>query len=380
MASPMAGPAPAFAKAPIPSAPSSGPLAPAGGLLFGGATAAPVPEQAPPAAPAFFGPLGGRIGQLLGQGPGMMGPCGGMPPGLPPGAPPPGNPPLGNFQSPPGPPPGMPPGFPPMGMPPAGPGGMAPSAPSWLAPPPSGFPPGMMPDPAVSSSGPGAPPGGPVPSWLANSGGDDQQFVPKAPPGSPPKGPAGPPKENSAGTEAAASRKRSRGVEGLASNKNIRHGGSVTVYQGYDALTAAPQKAATGDSAGATASSSSSAQPQQAVVAGIAGTQALQRQLPPGWEMKKSRSTGKTYYVNEQLGLSQFEPPAGSSADLPKDQAKKKKQKVSTKSKEIPEAQFTDKGGMLGLMRGKEQKLGRWQKWQKCNAILNEPEPEEDGA
>jgi len=30
-----------------------------------------------------------------------------------------------------------------------------------------------------------------------------------------------------------------------------------------------------------------------------------------GWEMRTSRSTGQVYYVNKQLGLSQFEPPPG---------------------------------------------------------------------
>lgn len=42
--------------------------------------------------------------------------------------------------------------------------------------------------------------------------------------------------------------------------------------------------------------------------------QALPRQLPEGWEVKQSRSTGKVYYVNEKLGKTQWEPPAGSSA------------------------------------------------------------------
>merc|ERR1712190_525629 len=32
-------------------------------------------------------------------------------------------------------------------------------------------------------------------------------------------------------------------------------------------------------------------------------------QLPPGWEMKTSRTTGKIYYANEKFKISQFERP-----------------------------------------------------------------------
>merc|ERR1712118_160924 len=34
-------------------------------------------------------------------------------------------------------------------------------------------------------------------------------------------------------------------------------------------------------------------------------------QLPPGWEVKKSRSTGQIYYANEVLQTAQFEFPPG---------------------------------------------------------------------
>jgi len=100
-------------------------------------------------------------------------------------------------------------------------------------------------------------------------------------------------------------KKRKKGVEGLASNKSIKTGGAVTVYSGYDAMTLAPKEKPAAEKPAA---------PTQ-VTGPAAVTQALQRQLPDGWEMRKSRSTGKIYYVNEKLGKSQFEPPAGSTID-----------------------------------------------------------------
>merc|ERR1712048_57912 len=101
---------------------------------------------------------------------------------------------------------------------------------------------------------------------------------------------------------------------------------------------------------------------------GIAGTEALPRQPPEGWEMKKSRSTGKVYYVNEKLGKSQFEPPAGSSIKA----APQKKHRTSLRTKETPDAQVTDKAGLAGLIRANDQsKVGKWQKWQKTSRLLN---------
>ncbi|CAE7825406.1 Kpna7, partial [Symbiodinium sp. KB8] len=115
-------------------------------------------------------------------------------------------------------------------------------------------------------------------------------------------------------------KKRKKGVEGLASNKSIKTGGAVTVYSGYDAMTIAPKEKPAAEKPAA---------PTQ-VTGPAAVTQALQRQLPDGWEMRKSRSTGKTYYVNEKLGKSQFEPPAGSTIDK---KADPKKKKAATRSK-----------------------------------------------
>lgn len=170
--------------------------------------------------------------------------------------------------------------------------------------------------------------------------------VPKAPPGEPP---------TKLKADEEASRKRRRGVEGLASSKHIKHGGSVTVYNGYDSVTAKPVAQASSQAATA-------AKPAKVEVKG----------LPDGWEKKVSRSTGKTYYVNEKLGKSQFEPP-GVPAGI---KETPKKAKVSTRPKDAPEAQFTDKNGVMGLIRASDKKLGRWQKWQKCNAILNAEEAE----
>lgn len=376
---PLLGPAPAFAKARLHSAPLTGPLAPGGGLLLPppGSHSAPEFLHAPPAAPAFFGPLGGSLGQLIGsRGPPpqpsfeVPRPLLGPPPGVPLQGPPSGLP------------PGLPPGFPPMGMPPGMP-------PPFMGAPPPGFPPGFpspgLPPPQVrlaavpsgftcpsltpamtSSPGHVSTSVGPSPPEMDSF---EHHFEVKAPPGSPPRSFAPPPvniSKDSSSTANEAPRKRPRGVEGLASSKNIKSGGAVTVYSGYDAVSTAPQKAAT---AGAT---SSNAKPAQ-TVAVTNGAPGLPR-LPDGWEMKKSRSTGKTYYVNEKLGLSQFDPPPGSGV---KDDAKKKKQKVSTKSKDIPDAQITDRAGVLGVVRASEQKMGRWQKWQKCSAILNAPDPDE---
>jgi len=140
----------------------------------------------------------------------------------------------------------------------------------------------------------------------------------------------------------------------------------VTVYAGYQAVTAGSQQAPQ------QASAQQKPQPlgQQSAASAV---EALPRQLPEGWEMKKSRSTGRVYYVNEKLGKSQFEPPAGSTVKV---EAPKKKKKL-THSKDLPDAQTTDKNGMMGVIRGSDKKLGRWQKWQQCSRILAEPEDDE---
>eukprot|EP00927_Polykrikos_kofoidii_P049769 TRINITY_DN43782_c0_g1_i1.p1 TRINITY_DN43782_c0_g1~~TRINITY_DN43782_c0_g1_i1.p1 ORF type:complete len:362 (-),score=50.61 TRINITY_DN43782_c0_g1_i1:129-1214(-) len=167
-------------------------------------------------------------------------------------------------------------------------------------------------------------------------------------------------------------RKR-RKVEGLAPSKNIASGGAVTVYSGYSAVTTAG-----GAKASETASQKREEQgptgslPQAGVVSTTA--QALPRQLPEGWEMRKSRSTGKVYYVNEKLGKSQFDLPAGSTLKV----EAKKKQKLSLRAKDGPVAHATDKNGVAGIVRATEQKLGRWQKWQKTSRLINAPSPEKE--
>mmetsp|Transcript_52740 Transcript_52740/g.163640 ORF Transcript_52740/g.163640 Transcript_52740/m.163640 type:complete len:130 (-) Transcript_52740:51-440(-) len=107
-----------------------------------------------------------------------------------------------------------------------------------------------------------------------------------------------------------------------------------------------------------------------------AGREALQRQLPEGWEMKRSRTTGRMYFVNEKLGKSQFDPPAGSTVRA----EVRKKQHVSKRAKDIVDAQLSDKNGVMGLVRATEKRTGRWAKWQQCSQLLNAPEPgEEEG-
>lgn len=263
-------------------------------------------------------------------------------------------------------PPGLPPGFPPMDLPP----GLPP-----------GFPPGFpQAEPALSPDGPPEIPiaqGPGRPEFMALNGGAIGP-PPSEPPvvrpeaitstlGSMAPGPS----------EAERKRKRS-GVEGLASNRNIRNtGGSVTVYNGYSSATVqgAPvgqaQKASSaGSSAPASTASASSSLSQ------IQGHQALPRQLPEGWEMKKSRTTGKVYYVNEKLGKSQFEPPAGSTVQKVSSQ---KKQKTTHRTKDpSADATNTSLNGVMGSVRAKDQNMGRWQKWQKCSRLVNAESPEHD--
>lgn len=245
----------------------------------------------------------------------------------PPRLPPPGS--LPSSMLPPGPPPGFP-----MEVPPGMPPGM----------PPMGFPPGY-------------------PAFCASSVEFLQSSVPQAPPGDPPRSDL-----------EEANRKRRRNpsaVEGLAPTKHIKSGGSVTVYSGYESRTVTPAAKLAKDGSGAAAPAPAVA-PAAAPGIGPPVTEALpKQQLAPGWEMKKSRTTGKIYYVNEKLGTSQFEPPVSASS-----KAKKESRSV-IRPKDAPDAQNTDKNGLMGLVRATDKKLGRWQKWQKCNAILNEPDPDE---
>lgn len=175
-----------------------------------------------------------------------------------------------------------------------------------------------------------------------------------------------------------ATKKRVRSVEGLASSKSIKSGGSVTVYAGYSAVTTGLQPASQKQKAPtSTPATSSSAPASRASSSTATAREALTRQLPEGWEMKRSRTTGRVYYVNEKLGKSQFDPPAGSTI---KTETRKKKQRTSTRPKDGLDARLTDQNGVTGLVRAKEAKAGRWAKWQKVSTMLNEPDSEEEKA
>jgi len=152
-------------------------------------------------------------------------------------------------------------------------------------------------------------------------------------------------------------------VEGLASAKKIKTGGgSVTVYDGYTAVEVKrPKDAKVGLYGATTTSTAPSTNPPK-------GREGLERLLPAGWEMRKSKSTGKVYYVNEKEGKTQWEPPAGSSLSAPADT---KKRKQSTKATPGLEAHATSMNGVSGLVRATQQTTGKWQKWQKTSQLLN---------
>lgn len=154
-------------------------------------------------------------------------------------------------------------------------------------------------------------------------------------------------------------------VDGLAKNRQILSGGSITMYSGYNSTTSTPRQA--GERPASGQPPAKRAAPQHAAGGAVEG---LKRNLPEGWEMKKSRSSGKVYYVNEKAGLSQFDPPAGSTVKA----EQKKKQRAATHSTNLPDAQTTDKVGMMGVIRGKDKNLGRFQKWQRCSRSLDEEE------
>lgn len=148
-------------------------------------------------------------------------------------------------------------------------------------------------------------------------------------------------------------------VEGLDSGQRIKHGGSVTVYTGYSAITAEVAR----EEASAT-----QVTPRQAQAQGVVGTEALPRQLPEGWEMRRSKSTSKVYYVNEKLGKTQWEPPAGSSLKA----APSAKRRKTSRGQDAPDAQATSMNGIVGLVRATEQKTSKWQKWQQCAKVIDE--------
>lgn len=343
------------------------------------------------------------------------------PPGPPEGPPPLGFglgvamlPPPPEGMQPPGPPPGLPPGrFTALAIEPglpSFPGGL-------LAAPRGGWPPGFNPSleaPGTVVAGPMGPPqlsdasrcaseqAAELALLLSDSGGglsfggfegsfggfeappldfsldlslaafQPEVFRVKAPP------PAGPPPGSSAyapttdAGEAAAKKRRRSGVEGLASSKHIKSGGAVTVYAGYSSVTSA-SAGQVPKASGPAPTPANALQRQQALPGvGVPGMEALPRQLPEGWEMKRSRTSGRIYYLNEKLGTSQFEPPAGSTVKA----EVKKKHKTSTKKKDIPDAQVTDKNGLIGLVRASDGNTRRWAKWNKCNQNINADDPQ----
>jgi len=182
----------------------------------------------------------------------------------------------------------------------------------------------------------------------------------------PPPPPVEPPPDvdstKKAPEETAGKKRRRSTVEGLASTKAIKGGGTVTVYDGYSPMTTASQAPRAADKP---PEKSAPSKHQHA-------TEALPRRLPEGWEMKRSRTSGRVYFVNESLGKSQFEPPAGAAMAA----ASSKKKKVSTRAKDCPDAQVTDKNGVMGLIRATEKKTGRWAKWQMCSRALQDEEEE----
>eukprot|EP00929_Paragymnodinium_shiwhaense_P006628 TRINITY_DN11044_c0_g1_i1.p1 TRINITY_DN11044_c0_g1~~TRINITY_DN11044_c0_g1_i1.p1 ORF type:complete len:341 (-),score=70.73 TRINITY_DN11044_c0_g1_i1:340-1362(-) len=225
----------------------------------------------------------------------------------------------------------------------------------------------MGPPPGVDFMGP---PGPPPPLGPPPMGGEFEIKPPSTPP--PPTLPSSVP----GGVDRPIGQpQKKRKVEGLASSRNIKSGGSVTIYSGYAATTASkpseqPKNPVVEQAAAATAPQASS------LLAGA--TEAVSRQLPDGWEMKKSRSSGKIYYVNAKLGVSQFDPPAGSTVKA--SASASKKQKVSVRAKDGAIAHKTDMNGLAGVVRANDtsSKKGRGQKSMKTSAAIHEPSPEKD--
>merc|ERR1712039_1040335 len=175
-------------------------------------------------------------------------------------------------------------------------------------------------------------------------------------------------------SDAPPKKKKKTGVDGLASSKKISSGGSVTIYSGYSSISSAQQgqKSAAADPAQALINQQAQAQKGPNPGASVSGREGLERQLPEGWEMKRSRTTGRIYYVNEKLGTSQFDPPHGSTV-----KAEARKEKVVKKVKDGPTATHTDKNGVMGAIRASTARTGRWAKWNRCNDIIHKEDEEE---
>eukprot|EP00928_Gymnodinium_smaydae_P050826 TRINITY_DN34387_c0_g1_i1.p1 TRINITY_DN34387_c0_g1~~TRINITY_DN34387_c0_g1_i1.p1 ORF type:complete len:442 (+),score=73.02 TRINITY_DN34387_c0_g1_i1:157-1326(+) len=386
------------------------------------AGAPPFSKGPPPAPPPFLGPLGFGFDPL---GPPPMGSFG-LPPGLPPAGPPPqGLPPMNDLPLAPellAPPLDF---LPPLHELPPLPGFQLPLPGMPLPPVGSTFPcsgadllgggqgqpqisGGVAPEPATLSAGEGTIVQGPMPNPAgpgadsSSSGGGyvDPFFGPVPDPAAAAaaaeaaaKAAASAPKvrkapeppswlpawrvgdssaSDSLNADDAAARAKRRKVEGLADSKSIKGGGSVTVYSGYSATKVAPAPAEKAPEA----ASQAQALQQQPQLNASAAQQALPRMLPEGWEMRKSRSSGKVYYINEKLGQTQWVPPEGSTLKV--ESVKKKKVRESLRAKDAPDASVTDQNGLKGLVRATEQKVNRWQKWQKTSRLINEPSPEKE--
>eukprot|EP00933_Yihiella_yeosuensis_P030790 TRINITY_DN24362_c0_g1_i3.p1 TRINITY_DN24362_c0_g1~~TRINITY_DN24362_c0_g1_i3.p1 ORF type:complete len:265 (+),score=88.76 TRINITY_DN24362_c0_g1_i3:73-795(+) len=72
-------------------------------------------------------------------------------------------------------------------------------------------------------------------------------------------------------------------------------------------------------------------------------------ELPKGWEMRKSKSTGKRYFVNEKLGKTQWTPP-----EMPKDAEDEQSKDEKKTSEPVPEEK-TDKEATAGSDSEKEE-------------------------
>lgn len=155
-----------------------------------------------------------------------------------------------------------------------------------------------------------------------------------------------------AGVDDEPPQKRRRGVEGLAAGKEIKQSGPVTVYSGYSAVTAAPN----------------AAKSQSASIA-HSTMRTIPRQLPEGWEKRRSRTTDRVYYVNEKLNKTQWDPPAGSNLPV----VPQKKQKVQ-KTRHQPNAQTTSLNGVVGLVHAEEANTKRWKRWQQNSKAIHSDE------
>jgi len=141
-------------------------------------------------------------------------------------------------------------------------------------------------------------------------------------------------------------------IEGLAPNKKIAMDapGAVTVYDGLTTVSLVPKRQQKEHDVAAPirgARTGSAPIPTSASIA----KDALQRDLPKGWEMRKSRSTGKVYYVNLTTKESTFDRPSGAKPVVKKKLSKKEIEEKQTKRK--------------------------WNNWQKTSVLLNKDEDED---